>query len=227
MLNDRSSILALLETRRSGRPRDLVAPGPSPAALRQILAIATRTPDHGKLHPWRFVHVRGDQRAAFAETLHAAYRIDNPAPGRLEIEATDRFARQAPELVVALSSPTSGHKIPVWEQELSCGAACMNLLLAAHALGFAGGWVTGWAAYSPAVLAAFGAPHERIAGFIFLGTPGAELEERLRPDYAEIVSEWTPLNSKAAGTGIGRPPTRTDDSRIASSSLFTRSRRSQ
>jgi nitroreductase len=207
MLNDRSSILALLETRRSGRPRDLVAPGPSPAALAQILAIATRTPDHGKLHPWRFVHVRGDQRAAFAETLQAAYRIDNPAPGRLEVEATDRFAHQAPELIVALSSPTPGHKIPVWEQELSCGAACMNLLLAAHALGFAGGWVTGWAAYSPAVLAAFGAAHERIAGFIFLGTPGAELEERLRPERDEVVSEWTSLNSKAAGTGIGRPPT--------------------
>jgi nitroreductase len=190
MLNDRSSILALLETRRSGRPRDLVAPGPDAAALERILAIAMRTPDHGKLHPWRFVHVRGDQREAFAAMLHAAYRIDNPAPGRLEIEATDRFARQAPALVVALSSPTSGHKVPVWEQELSCGAACMNLLLAAHAMGFAGGWVTGWAAYSPAVLAAFGAPHERIAGFIFLGAPSAELEERLRPEAADVVSEW-------------------------------------
>jgi nitroreductase len=190
MLNDLSSMLSLLKTRRSGRPRDLVAPGPTPAQLEQILAIAMRTPDHGKLHPWRFVHVRGDQREALAEMLNAAYRIDNPAPGRLEIEATDRFARQAPELIVALSSPTPGHKIPVWEQELSAGAACMNLLLAAHAIGFAGGWVTGWAAYSSAVLAAFGAPHERIAGFIFLGTPGAELEERLRPERADVVSEW-------------------------------------
>ena len=114
--------------------------------------------------------------------LDAAYRIDKPAPGRLEIEANERFARQAPELIVALSSPAEGHKIPLWEQQLSCGAACMNLVLAAHAMGFAAGWVTGWAAYSPAVLAAFGAPPERIAGFLFLGTPGAPLEERLRPD---------------------------------------------
>jgi nitroreductase len=192
MFNDRASTLDLMKTRRSGRPRDLVAPGPGAAELDEILAIAMRTPDHGKLHPWRFVHVTRDQRDAFAALLHAAYRIDNPQPGRLEIEATERFARQAPELIVALSSPVPGHKIPAWEQELSCGAACMNLLIATHALGYAAGWVTGWAAYSPAVLAAFGAPGERIAGFIFLGTPGAPLEERLRPAPEEVVSSWSP-----------------------------------
>lgn len=192
MLNDRSSLLALLETRRSGRPRDLVAPGPSAEELKQILAVAMRSPDHGKLHPWRFVHVPAGRRDDFAALLADAYAQDNPDPGRLEIEANARFAHQAPELVIALSSPTEGHKIPVWEQRLSCGAACMNLVLAAHALGYAAGWVTGWAAYSPAVLAAFGAPPERIAGFLFLGTPGAELEERMRPEPGEVVSEWSP-----------------------------------
>ena len=190
MFNDLSSPLALLGTRRSARPRDLVEPGPDPAQLRKILEIALRSPDHGKLHPWRFVHIPRARRATFAALLDGAYRADNPAPGRLELEANERFAHQAPELIVALSSPTPGIKIPVWEQELSCGAACMNLLLAAHAAGFAGGWVTGWAAYSPHVLAAFGAPPERIAGFIFLGTPGEDLEERPRPEYAEVVSEW-------------------------------------
>jgi nitroreductase len=198
MLNDLSTPLRLLATRRSGRPRDLVAPGPTPAELRAILAIAMRTPDHGKLHPWRFVHIRQDRRDALAALLDRAYQADNPAPGRLEIEANDRFARQAPELIVALSSPTPGHKIPVWEQQLSCGAACMNLVLAAHASGYAAGWVTGWAAYSPHVLAAFGAPPERIAGFIFLGTPGAAIEERLRPEAAEVVSEWTPPPPESA-----------------------------
>lgn len=198
MFNDLSSPLTLLRTRRSARPRDLVAPGPDAAELREILSLAMRVPDHGKLHPWRFVHVARDRRAAFAATLQAAYRIDNPAPGRLEIEATERFARQAPALVVALSSPAVDHKIPVWEQQLSCGAACMNLVLAAHALGYAAGWVTGWAAYSPAVLAAFGAPPERIAGFIFIGTPGAALEERLRPEPGEVVSEWAPTRPQSA-----------------------------
>lgn len=190
MFNDLSSTLALLKSRRSGRPRDLVQPGPSSDQLREILAIATRTPDHGKLHPWRFVHITSVQRDAFAALLQDAYRDENPAPGRLEIEANLRFAHQAPELIVALSSPTPEIKIPVWEQELSCGAACMNLAFAAHASGFAAGWVTGWAAYSQRVLAAFGAPPERIAGFIFLGTPGVELEDRPRPEYDEVVSEW-------------------------------------
>jgi nitroreductase len=192
MFNDLSSPLALLQSRRSARPRDLIAPGPDAAELREILSLAMRVPDHGKLHPWRFVHVPQDERTAFAGLLDRAYRADNPAPGRLELEANERFAHQAPELIVALSSPTEGHKIPLWEQELSCGAACFNLELAALAKGYAVGWVTGWAAYSPIVLAAFGAPPERIAGFVFLGTSGAELEERMRPEFEEVVSTWTP-----------------------------------
>lgn len=192
MFNDLSSPLTLLRTRRSGKPRDLGEPGPDAGQLRQILEIAMRTPDHGKLHPWRFVHVARDQRDAFAALLLRAYRAENPEPGRMELEAVERFARQAPELIVVLSSPTPGHKIPVWEQELSCGAAMMNLHLGAHALGYVAGLVTGWAAYSDVVLAAFGAPPERIAGFVFLGTPGAELEERLRPEFDEVACEWTP-----------------------------------
>jgi nitroreductase len=192
MFNDRSSLLSYLATRRSCRPRDLVEPGPDPAQLRRILEIAARTPDHGKLFPWRFVHVAAGRRAAFAEMLQAAYRAGKPqTPARLEIEAVQRFATQAPELVVLLSSPVEGHKIPVWEQELSCGAAAMNLLHAAAASGFGGGWVTGWAAYSQPVLEALGGRSpERIAGFLFLGTAAAELEERPRPALEDVVREW-------------------------------------
>ncbi|VVT20559.1 Nitroreductase [Sphingomonas sp. EC-HK361] len=191
MFNDRSTPLSLLKTRRSGKPRDLVAPGPSPQQLREILAVAARTPDHGKLAPWRFVIVRADQRDALARTLVEAYLADRPQAARLEIEAIEQFARQAPALVVALSSPRPESHIPLWEQELSAGAACMNLLHAAHAMGFAGGWLTGWAAYSDAVRDAFGAAPERIAGFLFLGTPGRPLDERPRPELDSIVREWT------------------------------------
>ncbi len=192
MFNDLTSPLALLESRRSGRPRDLGPPGPSPDELDRMLRIAIRSPDHGKLHPWRFVYVPADRRADFAALLDRAYRVDNPTPGRLELEANARFAQQAPVLIVALSSPIAGHKIPVWEQELSCGAACMNLCHAAHAMGYAAGWVTGWAAYSATVLEAFGREGERIAGFIFIGTPDTQLEERLRPEPDEVISDWTP-----------------------------------
>ena len=196
MLNDRSSALLLLQTRRSGRPRDLVEPGPDEQQLREIVRIAARTPDHGKLAPWRFVHVPRNARAAFAELLHRAYRIDNPEPARLEIEAVDRLAFQAPTLVVALSSPIEGPKIPLWEQELSCGAACMNLLSAAHAMGFAAGWITGWAAYNEQVRSAFARENERIAGFFYIGTPANPLEDRPRPSIDHVLSDWP----AAAGT---------------------------
>jgi nitroreductase len=197
MFNDTSSTLALLRTRRSGRPRDLVEPGPDAGQLREILAAATRVPDHGKLAPWRFIHVKREDRGAFADLLERAYRAGREGePGRLEIEAAHRFAHQAPELVVVLYSPRESAKIPAWEQELSAGAACMNLLLAAHAMGFAGGWVTGWAAYSPEVLKGLGGgENERVAAFIFLGTPGTPLEERLRPSLDQVVSDWDPAGA--------------------------------
>lgn len=190
MFNDTSSPIALLTTRRSGKPRDLVAPGPDDVQLRQILNIALRTPDHGKIAPWRFVIVPKDRRAALATLLETAYLKEKPDAGRLEIESMSQFAHQAPVLVVALSAPVAGSKIPVWEQELSTGAAVMNLLHGAHALGFAGGWLTGWPSFNEDVRRAFAKGDERIAGFVFIGTPGRPLEERPRPDYDDIVSIW-------------------------------------
>ena len=190
LFNDLSSPLQLLRTRRSGKPRDLIEPGPDAAQLQTILEVAMRTPDHGKLAPWRFVIVRQDQRESLAALLARAYEAENPGAGRLEREAIRQFAFQAPALVVAISSPKVGSKIPVWEQELSVGAAIMNLLNATHASGFAGGWLTGWPSYSSAVRDAFGSESERIAGFVFIGTPGRLQEERPRPDYGKIVSEW-------------------------------------
>jgi len=190
MFNDRTSPLSLLQTRRSGKPRDLIAPGPDAGQLRAILEVAQRTPDHGKLAPWRFVIVPLEKREALAALLETAYRAEKPDAGRLEIEAMHQFAHQAPTLVVALSAPVEGSKIPLWEQELSAGAAIMNLLHATHALGFAGGWLTGWPSYNEDVRAAFATGKERIAGFVFIGTPGREQEERPRPEYDNIVSVW-------------------------------------
>lgn len=189
MLNDRSSPQALLETRRSGKPRDMVAPGPSRAQLEAIVRVASRVPDHGKLAPWRFVSVGGDRRNLLAAVIVDAYRAGKPDAGRLEIEAFEQFARQAPTLLVALFSPKESH-IPVFEQQLSCGAAIMNLLTAATAHGFVAGWLTGWAAYSDAVRDAFGSAPERIAGFVFIGTPARDLEERPRPEIDTVLSDW-------------------------------------
>jgi len=187
MLNDRSSLLAYLSTRRSGKPRDLAGPGPSDEQLREMVSIAARTPDHGKLAPWRFVIVPQDKRERLADIIKAAYLAEKPEAGRLELEAHVQFATQAPALIVVLSTPKQS-KIPLWEQELSAGAATMNLLHAAHALGFAGGWLTTWPAFNETVRDAFGGPQDKIAGFVFIGTPSQELDERPRPALDEILS---------------------------------------
>ena len=188
IFNDTATPLTLLATRRSGKPRDLVGPGPDAAQLDQMIGIAARTPDHGKLAPWRFVVI--DDRDALSQLIVQAYRAERPQAARAELDSLDQFARQAPALVVVLSSPSRTSHIPLWEQELSAGAATMNLLHAAHAMGFAGGWLTGWPSVSPAVRDALGDAHEKIAGFVFIGTPGRPLDERPRPDMARIVSHW-------------------------------------
>jgi nitroreductase len=194
MLNDRSSALSLLETRRSAKPRELVGPGPTPDEMARILTIASRVPDHGKLHPWRFVTVADDQRDAFGALLRQALVEHDPCATIAHHEKEDQFANYAGQLVVVVSAPAANHKIPLWEQELSCGAAAMNLLLAAHALGYVAGWVTGWRTYSERVREAFCGPGERIAAFIFIGEASRDLDERDRPSLADV---WTPWRTPA------------------------------
>jgi nitroreductase len=146
-LNDLTSPLSMLRTRRSGRPRELVGPAPSSEELDAILSVAARTPDHGMLSPWRFVIVDHDQREALAALFRSALAIEEPEAPAAKIGKAENLARSPAALVVVLSAPVEGHKVPVWEQILSCGAAAMNLLWGAHALGFVGGWITGWQAY--------------------------------------------------------------------------------
>ena len=188
--NDQTTAASLLATRRSGKARDMVAPGPAAAELALMLTTAARVPDHGKLAPWRFVTIAPDRREAFADVLEAAYRLDKPAPGRVELSAVRDFAAQAPVLVVVLSTPADNH-IPRFEQELSAGGVCTMLCAAASAHGFVANWLTGWAAYSPAVVAALGGPEgAKVAGFIFIGSPSRALDERPRPELADIARAW-------------------------------------
>lgn len=189
MFNDLSSPAALLATRRSGKPREMVAPGPNPEQLQAILTAAMRVPDHGKLSPWRLAVI--EDREAFAVLLQNAFRAQRGAPEADDVAAIDQFATQAPTLVAVLSTPVEQSKIPLWEQQLSSGALCMNLAVSATAHGFVAGWLTGWAAYDPHVLKALGGgANDRIAGFVFVGSPGRDLQERPRPVYDEIVRHW-------------------------------------
>jgi len=182
-------------TRRSVSARLLSEPGPDETALEKILQGASRVPDHGKIHPWRFILIRGEARKTLGQVLRAAYTdLEADAPeAKLDLEA-QRFTR-APLVIAVVSSIIVPHKIPEWEQSLSAGAVCLNLLYSAHAMGFGANWITEWCAYHPKVRAALGvASHEKIAGFVYIGTATEKPQDRPRPALSEVVSEWrTPL----------------------------------
>src|SRR5919109_2242170 len=183
--------LELLKTRRSLKPMELTAPGPSADQIDTILAIASRVPDHGKLVPWRFIVFEGAARLSAGERIAEAFRVAHPeaAPEQVEFERK-RLAR-APAVIAVVSRAAPHVKIPEWEQVLSAGAAAMNLVLAAHALGYAASWITEWYAYDRGVLAALGlAEHERIAGFVHIGRASASPEDRPRPPLDTIASRF-------------------------------------
>lgn len=187
MTND---TLNTLLTRRSVVARDLSAPGPSPEERDQILAAGHRVPDHGKLGPWRFIVFEGAARDAFGDRLAEIFMNDNPEAGEKnrEIERT-RFTR-APLVIAVISAPVE-HKVPQWEQELSCGAVCQNMLLAANAMGYGAQWLTEWYAYHADVNALLGLKKdERVAGFIYVGTKKEQPCERKRPSLDERISFW-------------------------------------
>jgi nitroreductase len=186
-----TNTLQLLHTRRSVVARNLGEPGPDAVQLENILRAGLRVPDHGKLAPWRFIVIQGAARGALGEHLVTAYRKNvesDAAAARIEF-ARNTFTR-AP-VVIAVISRVSACKIPAWEQILSSGAVCQNMLLAACAQGFAAQWITEWYAYDADAKAALGLdPEENIAGFIYIGSATEPPQERPRPGLADVVSYW-------------------------------------
>jgi len=181
----------LLLSRRSGSAKRMTAPGPNASELRTILAAGARVPDHGKLAPWRFIVFEGEGRARMGEVLVGALRQSEPfiSPERENQERT-RFMR-APVVVAVVSRVREGIAIPEWEQVLSAGACCQTMLIAAHALGYTGNWITEWCAYHPLVREQLGLKSgERIAGFLYFGTPAEPLEERVRPDLDSLIMRF-------------------------------------
>lgn len=182
--------LALLARRRSAAATTLGPPSPDAGQLDDLLRIATRVPDHGKLAPWRFVLLGGEDKAAFVARLGAI------AEGRADAEKASAALAKAsapPLAIVVISKLVPSLKIPEWEQVLSTGAVAMNLLLAAQAMGFGANWITDWYSADADALALLGVgAGERVAGFVFIGSPAADPQERVRPDLREIVSVWRP-----------------------------------
>ena len=182
--------ITLLETRRSAMLRDMGEPGPDAAQLQTLLRIGARVPDHGKLVPWRFIVIQGAAREKLGGVLARASADNAPGQDGHRAAGVNRFER-VPVVVTVVSKVVDHIKVPHWEQILSAGAVCQNMLVAAAALGFSGQWITDWPAYDPAVLAALGLGEgERVAGFICLGTVDQKPGERPRPDLADIVTQW-------------------------------------
>lgn len=182
-----------LALRRSISKRGFQAPGPDTTTIDTLLTTATRVPDHRRLAPWRFLVFEGEQRAAFNACAVDIQKQEAPDASEIMLADTAGYFTRAPVVVAVISSPDPTHKTPVWEQELSVGAVCFNLLLAANASGWAGCWLTEWIAFSPGVDQLLGlTEHERIAGYIYLGTAREDPQERLRPDVSNKITRWRP-----------------------------------
>ncbi len=185
-------LLSHLQNRRSVPSLNLIGERPDEPTISSMLEIAARVPDHGKLAPWRFIVYPQNSGADIGAYLSNLWGHENAdaSEERLELEKI-RFAR-APLVIGVVSCPIAGHKIPVWEQELSAGAVCLNLIHAAFAYGYIGQWLTEWYTFHEEAARFLGeGDGERFAGFIHIGTPAIEPSERPRPVINDITTTWS------------------------------------
>jgi nitroreductase len=186
-----SQLRDYLLNRRSVGIGFLAEPGPDRDELEQILRIGTRVPDHGKITPWRLVVIQGDSRAKAGEKLAELIAQRTPGIDEASLDIERKRFLPAPLSIGVLSAPQDHPKVPEFEQLLSAGNVAFNLLHGAHALGFAASWVTRWYAFDDEAAAILGARSgERFVGFVHIGTPTAVIEDRPRPDLAEVVTYW-------------------------------------
>lgn len=185
--------LDLLLTRRSVSANSLTEPGPDAAELALMLQAAARVPDHKKLVPWRFLLFQGEARGAFGKALAQICREEQKEEGAFRLENEEKRFLRAPVVIAVISRVVTNPAAPDWEQILSVGAACQNLILAATALGYGANWITEWCGYSEGVRRLLRlAPNERVGGFVYVGTPKEKPVERERPKLDDIVTSWVP-----------------------------------
>lgn len=186
-----SAVVDYLKTRRSVGIGFLTGPGPNAGELQELLTIATRVPDHGKFAPWRLVLFEGDARIEAGERLAEIAKRLRPEIDEASLANERKQFLPAPLTVGVIFSPRPNTKAPELEQLLSAGNVCFNLEHAAHALGFAATWNSRWYAFDPIAQQALGARGgERFIGFIHIGTPTIQPDDRDRPALADVVSRW-------------------------------------
>lgn len=185
--------LQALDARRSVPSKQLGEPGPDEDTLLRMLASSVRVPDHGKLVPFRFLRIGGDARHALGDFLAEHTQAADPLAPAATVEKDRNRFNDAPVAIAVIATLQPDHKVPEQEQLLTAGCVCFALLQAAQAHGFGAQWLTGWMAYDPAVSGYLGLQeHERIVGFIHIGTPRMQVPERERPDPRALLRDWTP-----------------------------------
>jgi nitroreductase len=192
-LNDLSSPLTFLKTRKSGSAKAMAGPGPGAAQIAEMLDIAVRVPDHGKLNPWRFILFEGEARSKVGGAFAARWKVLHPDHGEDSLAFQRGLFLRAPVVIAVVSTAAPHNKIPEWEQLLSSAAVSYNLVLAATCMGFHAQWQSDWVAYDAGATAAMGLKGtERVAGLVYIGTSAVPLEDRPRPDAQSLLTRWTP-----------------------------------
>lgn len=190
-LNDTISLLAFLKSRKSASAKAMTGPGPSSDQLTEILEIAVRVPDHGKLAPWRFIVFEGEARAKVGDGFAQVWAAQNPNHGLESLNYQRGLFMRAPVVLAVVSTAAAHGKIPLWEQQMSAAAVCYNVVLAATALGFAAQWQSDWVVYDEAAKSVIGVnAAEKIAGLIYIGQSSVPLEDRPRPDALALLTRW-------------------------------------
>lgn len=188
-MKDNITLIDYLNIRRSTPAPQLTEPGPERAEIEEILRLTVRVPDHGKIAPWRFIVYRGEERERLGEAV-LARALEKTPDLSADHQAVERARFTRAPVVIAVVSTAAPHvKIPEWEQVMSAGAVCLNMLFAANANGFAANWLTEWVAYEEAIFPALGVkPGEKVAGFIYIGSTTFPPVERPRPQLGDVVT---------------------------------------
>ena len=187
-------VVEFLRTRRSVVAANLSDPGPTDDELNTIIDIGLRVPDHGRCGPWRIQIIKKEGQSRLGELYKRLFAEEDENPTAERIDYWRLRPQSAPILLAITCYPNEEKlaKIPLWEQTLSGGALCQNILNASHAVGYSAQWLSEWPSYHKEVKKLLGhAENIELYGFIFIGTAIEPPKERKRVGAEEIVSNWS------------------------------------
>ena len=189
-----NNVINFLKTRRSTTAKTMISGHINESDLNYILACGIRVPDHGALNPWSLTVIKDKARYRIGKDILAPeYILNNPEATEEEIDfEKNRFLR-ASAVIAVLFKPVSHPKIPSWEMELSTGAVCSNIVVAAQSLGYAAQWLTEWYSYNDRMIKVVGGKPgiDKLAGFIYIGDKEKEPVERRRPKIEKVINYLT------------------------------------